>query len=77
MMRISQSRLLDCVRGDGGCGGWGALLLGEHALEEPDDDGEVAALVVGRKEDGVLVVLCHCGREKAFGLVGGMGDVEW
>jgi hypothetical protein len=29
-------------------------------LEEPDDDGEVAAFVVGGEEDGVFVAGCHC-----------------
>ena len=29
-------------------------------LEEPDDDGEVAAFVVGGEEDGVFVADCHC-----------------
>ena len=35
------------------------LLLGEHALEEPGDDGQVAALVVRGEEDGVLVFDGH------------------
>ena len=41
---------------------WCFSILGlEGLLEEPDDDGEVAAFVVGGEEDGVFVADCHCG----------------
>ena len=41
---------------------WCYSVLGfEGLLEEPDDDGEVAAFVVGGEEDGVFVADCHCG----------------
>lgn len=45
-------------RGEGGSGEeWrGGLLLGEGLVEEPDDDGEVAALVVGWEDDGVFLL---------------------
>jgi hypothetical protein len=40
---------------------WCFSILGlEGLLEEPDDDGEVAAFVVGGEEDGVFVAGCHC-----------------
>lgn len=32
----------------------GSILLGEALFNEPDNDGEVLALVVGREDDGVL-----------------------
>ena len=38
------------------------LLSLEGLLEEPDDDGEVAAFIVGGEEDGVFVADCHVGR---------------
>jgi hypothetical protein len=41
--------------------GRGDLLLGEGLVEEPDNDREVAALVVGGEEDGILVLDGHCG----------------
>jgi hypothetical protein len=31
--------------------GGGIVLLGEGLVEEPDDDGEVSTLIVGREED--------------------------
>lgn len=37
----------------------GEVLLGEGAVQEPDDDGQVAALIVGGDNDGVLVCGCH------------------
>lgn len=40
----------------------GSLLLGEGLVEQPDYDGEVAALVVGGEEDGVFVLDGHGGR---------------
>lgn len=46
---------LSCGWGLGG----GDVLLGEHALEEPGGDGEVAAFVVGGEEDGVFVLGRH------------------
>jgi len=40
---------------------WCFSVLGlEGLLEEPDDNGEVAAFVVGGEEDGVFVADCHC-----------------
>jgi hypothetical protein len=38
------------------------VLLFEGLLEEPDDDGQVAAFVVGGEQDGVFVADCHGGR---------------
>jgi hypothetical protein len=44
---------------------WDVLLF-EGLLEEPDDDGQVAALVVGGEQDGVFVADCHGGRRWCF-----------
>lgn len=44
------------------------LLLCESLVEQPDDDGEVLALVVGREEDRVLVL----DRHRAYGITRGM-----
>lgn len=39
----------------------GGVLLSECSLEQPADNREVAALIVGREDDGVLVLfLGHC-----------------
>jgi hypothetical protein len=45
-----------------GLGRWSSVLLFEGLLEEPDDDGQVAAFVVGGEQDGVFVADCHGGR---------------
>lgn len=37
-----------------------SLLLGESLVEQPDDDGEVLALVEGGEEHRVLVLDGHC-----------------
>jgi hypothetical protein len=42
------------------------VLLFEGLLEEPDDDGQVAAFVVGGEQDGVFVADCHVGRRCCF-----------
>lgn len=39
----------------------GCLLLGEGAVQQPSDDGQVVTLVVGREDDGVLVGRHFCG----------------
>jgi len=52
--------------------GEGDEQLGEGAVEEPGDDGEVAALIVGREEDRVFVLLGllrHCGMLREIGLM--------
>lgn len=50
-------------KGKSGMGG-SHLLLGEGAVQQPGDDGQVATLIVGRQDDRVLVG-CHCcGRRK-------------
>lgn len=36
------------------------LLLAKGPLQEPDDDREVPALVVGRQDDRVFVFGAHC-----------------
>jgi hypothetical protein len=42
--------------------GWGCdVLLGERLVQQPCDDGEVAALIVSGEKDRVLVLL-GCGR---------------
>lgn len=46
---------------EGGAGD--SLQLGEGAIEQPGDDGEIAALVVGWEQDGVFILLrfwSHC-----------------
>ncbi len=35
------------------------LRLGEAVVQEPDNDGQVLALIVGRQNDGVLVFGRH------------------
>ena len=54
MIMISQSSLLWNLFSTAGeieeCGGEGLLVI-EHLLQEPYDDWEVVALVVGRKEN--------------------------
>ena len=37
------------------------VLLGEGLVEEPDHDGKVGAFIVGRQEDGVLVLVGYHG----------------
>jgi hypothetical protein len=64
-MMTSQSRLLEW-RGLVRCDWfWRVVSFGvlcfEGLLEEPDDDGEVAAFVVGGEQDGVFVADRHCG----------------
>jgi hypothetical protein len=49
-----------------GLGRWSSVLLFEGLLEEPDDDGQVAAFVVGGEQDGVFVADCHGGRLCCF-----------
>lgn len=34
------------------------ILLGDFVVEQPSDDGEVAALIVGWEDDRVLVSCC-------------------
>lgn len=58
---ISQFRLLDrCISPFFFIGfvyiGVGSVLLAECSLQQPADDREVATLVVGREDDGVLVL---------------------
>ena len=51
----------------------GKVLFAKGAFQEPDDDGEVLALVVGRQDDRVLVFGgAHC--EKCW--VKGMDSVR-
>lgn len=38
----------------------GGVLLAKGPLQEPDDDREVPALVVGRQDDRVFVFGAHC-----------------
>jgi len=51
-------------------GQFGNLLLSEGAVQQPGDNREVAALIVGRKEDRVLVLGggCHVKTEVAEGV---------
>lgn len=42
------------------------LLFGKHALEQPGDDGKVAALIVGRQQDGVFGLGRHLDRGPGF-----------
>ena len=66
MIITSQSRFLLGCGLDLYAGGWEGVgrdvLLFEGLLEEPDDDGQVAAFVVGGEQDGVFVADCHVGR---------------
>lgn len=80
-MMISQFRLLSFVFSlVMGLGGWGeggdgevCVLLAKGPLQEPDDDREVLALVVGRQDDRVFVFGgAHC--EKIW--VKGMDSVR-
>lgn len=68
-MMISQSRLLfslsfvsmSCTWGGRKYEGvGGVVLLAKGPLQEPDDDREVPALVVGRQDDRVFVFGAHC-----------------
>ena len=38
----------------------GILLFGESAVQQPSDDGEVAALIVGWEDDGVFILGSRC-----------------
>lgn len=41
--------------------GYGCLLLGKGAVEQPDDDRQVLALIVSGQDHRVLVAFgCHC-----------------
>lgn len=52
------------------------IVFCKGAGEEPDYDGEVAALVVGGEDDAVLFFGCHSGAGENVVLKSGLGSVN-